>query len=426
MDNNMNELIDNMKYLSEYDKEVIGGIFDNLIRHQNSMFEKIIAKTELQQRERELALKWNIITAAISKDEVEQSKKNGLYEILDTVCFAEKLHYEDLNLVTDNKKNGLCSAGVSFLFCKYQDVFKYLNRKYKACVTTNNDSFEVEYYFEKYGGYYDIERIIERTAMQYEVDVPILLEPISRRAINVIVDLSKYGFSKSDNMIIDFQFAKNGLTEIIKEKTTLVWNVEIVEKNEIPRPRENTDKKLLAKIVPFFEEVYQLYQFPSNENEFYYVESKIQDIKRYGSSVYLNLHEKEKIEDVRYSKLIVHDIPQKYIDKIDCSFRTFFDDRCINKVRIRTEADIDYVMNSMKNDIALYQGLCRKRDNEDSIYIYNSYDAYYYPKNKILRSASICNVQFRSSENIYFEDYVSYILSYLNYYYPEFYWVGVV
>lgn len=212
MDYDMIDLVDKMKHLSEYDKEVWRSIVANLSKTQNDMLNDLVDNVKKQVIKRTNPSTWHIVTAAIPKEELEEAQENGMFEILDTVCFSEKMKFEQLKRNDENDLIHYCS-GISFLKCDYNSVFdEYLGRKYVAKVVTKNDEYEVNYSFEKYQGYLDVERVVERAAMQYEVDVPIIFEPISRRAIRIVVDLTGYKFSKSDDMYIDFQLDKNGLS----------------------------------------------------------------------------------------------------------------------------------------------------------------------------------------------------------------------
>ena len=167
MGDNMRKQIDNMKYLSEFDKEVWDSIFSNLSKYQKEMMDDILSKAESKLTKRKAPSNWHIVTAAIKKKEVEIAKKNGLYEILDTVCFSEKMHFEELQKIEVGNELEHFGAGISFLNCNYHNIFDFLGRKFYAKVRTKTSTFNVEYYFERYSGYYEIERIIERTAMQY-------------------------------------------------------------------------------------------------------------------------------------------------------------------------------------------------------------------------------------------------------------------
>ncbi len=428
MINNMGDILEKMKSLSEYDKEVWESIAKNLFRNQNDMINGLKDSVRKQMAARTAPSTWHIVTAAIPKEELEQAQKNGMFEILDTVCFSEKMQFEDLKKIDIGNNVFLYSAGISFLKCDYHSKLDFLNpQKYVAKVMINDKAeYEVEYYFERYDAYINEERVVERAAMQYEVDVPVIFEPISRRAVRIVVDLKDHEFSKSDNAYIDFQLDQNGLLQKLLINYTLIWNVEITEKSEIPRPHENSEKSVISKVVPRDSKVYKVYEFPAEDNEFYYIDSAIHDVKRFGSSIYMNLHEEETIESVRYYKVILHKVNERYLEKIQFKFAAFFNKMYIHKSRIRTEADIDYVMKMFQNDVAKYLGFRMARENDEAVYTYDTFDAYYYPKNKFLRSKSICNIRFEKSDNIFFEDYISYILSFMNYYYPEFYWVGVI
>lgn len=420
------EVIKDTKGLSEYDKVVLDALFDNLLEKQDQRFNELMELNKLQMSEKNIsATGWNIVTALIENTKITEANKSGFFEILKINSFNNIVKFTDLvQIEIDENKTNFYSAGISFLMCKYSDVFNFLNKNYVAKVTDENGEYEANFRFESYKAFEKEEEIVERMARQYEVDVPFILSPISRRAVNVIVDFVGKDISNKEALNIDFRLSENGLSGVLECNKSLFWNIEITEKNEIPRPRENTDKSIVEYLKPIFNDVYHLYEFPATEMEFYYVETKKYDVKRYNNAIYLNVNENETIEDIRYFKIEIHNTTELYIEGISNKFHNFFNHSRINKNRIRTEGDIDYVMGLFENEIAVYRGLVRG-NSLSAIYVYDKQDAYHYTKNKMLRSSSISYLKFEKSENIFFEDYVSYIMAFMNYYYPEFYWVGV-
>lgn len=423
---NIKDIVYKSAHLSDYDKEVLGEIAETLKEKQAMLFQNIENKVDRQmQDKKDIEDKWNIVTALIDKNEVEEARDNGLNEIIEIDTFKPYLKYEEL------KKNrcdltGIDSycAGITFLKCPYHEVEEITCKKYNAYVLGDGVNFEVEYSLKPYKGYYKIEEIVERTARQYNLKRPPLFSPLSRRAIKVEVDFKHHEIPQShNNVTIDFKLNENNLIDILQIEKTLVWNVELLNDYEVPDPKQNTNKS----VIPLFDKVYQLYEFTVEENEYIYFESSVSDIKRYENNIYVNLKENNDIEDCRYYKIKINRYKNSSFSNEIKIYENFFHYNRYSKERIRTEADIEYTFNLLENECTYYKGIIRKETpNNLAIRTYKNEDAYHYSKNKKLRSSAICYVKFNQSDNWLFEDYISYMLAYMNYYYPEFYWVGVV
>ena len=300
-------------------------------------------------------------------------------------------------------------------------MLAYCSKRYKAKVKTEGDEIEVPFVLERYDYYKRIEELLERTARQYGIDRPVIFSPLSRRAVNVKLDFSGITLPQPRSNVIDFQIEKNGLSDVLLCDKTLLWNVEVTEENEIPGPRENTDKK----IVSLFEKEYAIYEFAAKENEFIYISSPISEVKRYENRVYVNLNEKQTIEDIRYSKLAIMDVTSVFLEGLEYRYQNFYHNTG-KRERIRTQADIDYVLHKFRNDMARYVGLVRNCDGVNTVHAYEKGDVYHYTKDKIYRSSSVCYIKFEVSGSWIAEDAINYMIAFLNFYYPEYYWVGVV
>ena len=339
-----------------------------------------------------------------------------------------EIYHELFNIPIQSRnivqKKNICNAGVAFLKCAYHDVVNLVGNKYIAHISGKFGEHDITYYLEPYTYYYKLEELVEKTARQYGVKRPTIFSPLSRRAVNIKVDFGELRVSKFDEAKIDFKLEENNLLDILQTNKTLVWNIEIVDEHRIPRPKENINKK----IVPLFENIYQIYEFSVEENEFIYLDASIGDVKRFGNCIYMNLSEYKCIDDIdtRYYKLKIDNYTQAFFNNNDKYYWNFYKFDRIYKERIRTEADIDYVLGFFENEITKYLGVKRTIDNNKAIRTYEDRDSYHYSKNKHFRSSAIGYVRFEKSEHWLFEDYISYIITYMNYYYPEFYWVGVV
>lgn len=424
METDVKDIIQKSTHLSEYDKDIFIAVFEKLKLKQERLFDGISEKVKNELFKVSCMDKnWNTTTALIDKKELQDAQKNGFEEIIKINTFKENILFEDLdNDKTAGQRENIYTAGVAFLHCRYSEITDIIKNRYRAHVTTKDEDYYVDYFFKKYYGFYEREKLLEETAHQYSIGCPVLFSPMSRRAFIVVLDFGNYNISKSDNLKIDFQLDINGLSGMVDTEKTLIWNINIADENEIPRPRENTKKTVTA----LFDNTYQIYEFYTDGNEYIHIKSDIADIKRYENSVYVNLNENQDIENIRYCKIKINDYTRAYEENRKNIFQNYFKQNSIYKERIRTEADIDYVIKSFENENIQYSGLKRIPDNNKLTRTYEKRDLYHYPKNTRLRNSSHCYLEFVENNYMYFEDYISYILAYMNYHYPEFYWTGVV
>lgn len=419
MGQDIQHIVRGSEHLTEYDKDVLCALYENLRESQNGLFDKIADKVREQMLcGKHTASDWAVVTALIDKADTEQVKKSGLYEICDITPFQEKSGSGSLSCEGDN----LYNAGVAFLKCPYHEIGEYVGRRYKARGKRKAEEYDVYYRLVPFTACRSREELLERTAGQYQIEQPVLFSPLSRRAVTVKVDFGDKAVSGAEEIAIDFMPEENGLSGLLLGGKTLVWNVEITAQHAIPRPKENIDKK----IVPLFDSTYQLYEFSVEKNAYILMETQDSDVKRYGSSIYLGLGKNQSPDNARYWKLALHEYTNGLPDKVRDRFHNFYAQDRIRKERVRTEAEIEYVLGCFQNDVAEYMGISRSLGDRHAVRTYESRDAYHYTKDKIFRSSAVCYVRFKQSDSWLFEDYVSYIMAYMNYFYPEFYWVGVV
>lgn len=391
-------------------------VFEGLQKHQEDIFSKIEAniKKDFVYQEPD---NWNIATVLIDKTDYEKFFNSGFTEIVSINTHREQMKYDELEEIK-GAKNIYC-AGIGFLNCRYHEVQQYVNKVYSAKVKTKDSEYQVSYRLYPTSLLLDREEKIERTGIQYGIKVPPIYSPMSRRAVLVRAEFGSCEVNRSDQMQIDFQYEANGLDHILLPGKTLVWNVSISEKNQIPK--ENTNKA----IIPLFEKVCQIYEFDTGINEYIYIESSETNLKRSGDTIYLGLDESKSISDLRYWKIRLNSYSLDYLKNTNFYFINEFTSEAVYKERIRTEADIQYIMNCFDKRYFRYKG-CQNKEGRRSIQVYDKRSSYHYPKDRHLTSNSFCYVIIEETETIYFEDLVSYVMAYMNYFYPEFYWVGVV
>lgn len=422
MELDMNKIINGATCLDDYEKDLFSSLFNRLNQKQIELFDDLQTKVMNQvEGARTENLKWRIRTALIDKEDVDKAKKNNMFEMLDLKPLSEKMTLFISDLHSKEAERKTIVIGGCFLRCSYSSLKEWFDRAYVASVRTEDGTFDIEYRIEYYGVFLNSEKEIERLARQYNVTIPSIFSPWSRRAALIKLDIADERFEKIKKADIDLQFESNGLLDIVEKGKTLIWNVDVVQEHEIPRPKENIDKEIVA----LFDNSFEILEFSVDENEYILINSPYVGIKRYKNCLYINTSDGITSSDLRYSKFIIKDVPISYWDNLEDGFENFYTKNRVKLDRIRTEADIAYALECFNNSIVSYVGFSRTLRDFKNIHIYEKRDAYYYTKGKALRSSSICYLHFKMQKSWMAEDYVSYILAFMNYFYPEFYWVGV-
>lgn len=413
-------IINGSEGLSECDKELFREVFHGLLSEQERIFGEIKEhiEREMLYYNRERTKRWRIITTLIEKEQLEEYKGQGLYPVIYREPASEIITVDKIKKM--DVSDSQYSAGMVFLNCRYPEVEGYLERIYHAHITTVEGIIEVEYKLFFSDILLEQEELLEKTAAQCHIEKPFLFSPFSRRAAQVKIDLGPLSLTNSKILQIDLDFSLNGLEDIVLCNKVLVWNVEITEKDHLPYPMENSNKK----VIPLFDNTYEIYTFALDIDEYMYIDSNETEIKRIEETLYLALPKDKNPEYLDYKKIKIN----KFFGNITGTYlfeNKMADDQVI-KQRIRTLADISYVVRQFLPSGIQWKGYAKKVAEGASIQVYDKRNSYHYSKDDRLRSSSIIYLKFEAEEPLFFEDKVSYLLAYLNNRYPEFQWVGVI
>lgn len=419
----VSDIVDSSRNIDGYEKELLKNLFKKLESNQENLYKQIEVKVEKQ-----LCLSdssescWNICTALIDNDNsaIKQASHNGYHEIVHVDSNREVMKFMELDGYKDDdsdiSRRGNVYAGTMFLDCKYSEIIS-LKKDYSGMVYTDTGSYEVKYNLIPYYAFMDEEKKLEQTALQYGIKVPLIYSPMSRRAVVVKVSIDVQEITKHGDFSIDFQYEKNGLDNKIFVNKTLLWNVENEWGNR-SLLRENAEKK----ITSYFDKTFVIYSFDDvKENVYYYVQSDNHDIRRIEGSVYVGIDNKTKIEQIDYQKFTVNPVNKSFLENI-MSFENKYDSACCAKKRVRTKGDVYNVLSCF--DINYEEILFKPK--YEAVCTYGKDYKYHYPTDEVLISSSEIYIKLSdNNDDKFFEDYVSYVFAYLNYYYPEFRWVGV-
>lgn len=302
---------------------------------------------------------------------------------------------------------------ILFLNCKYTDFDMYLNQEYTGIIEKNGQKSEISYKFSKIDSFVQAEKVLSKTLLQNDMKKPYIYSPYSRRAVEIILD-------KDDiDGDIDYQLEKNGLKNVLMENYELAWNVIIEEKDTFPYLNENTNKKATI----FDETIYQIYQTNLKSNEYIYVRNEKSQTRKIDNEIYIALDKDVSFDNFLYSKIKIN----QNVYHSNEIFENIYDDSTDFKQRIVTSGDIEYIINKFaKLDINFEGFSINKPKTMENILVYNKDDEYIYSKDLKLRKSNLLYLKFGNNDDFYFNDKISYILSFLNYYYPEYYFVGVM
>lgn len=417
----VSSIVDSSQNIDGYERDLLKKLFYKLEENQKNIFDKIEKKVKDQVTICPQNNNWHISTALIENDKStkDQAKRNGYYEIVPLDNNREVMRFNELKVCKEDDPDvvmrGNVYAGVVFLNCKYSEMISY-KKDYYGIVRTDDDNqdYEIKYNLIPFEAIMEQEKYLEQTALQYGIEVPLLYSPMSRRAMIIKVDLSASEAAQNNNYTIDFQYKKNQLDRAIINNKTLVWNVLSEDKSVLPHPKENVDKK----VTTAFDKPYVIYSFGAKENEYYYVHSENLDIRRINGDIFLGLDRDSAIEQIDYQRFTIHS-PSSIENNL--LFENKYGSTCCVKQRVRTKGDIH-------NVLSCFDLCCESISFSGKHNIVHRYDnrySYHYPKDEVLHSNSVIYVKVRDNGDLYFEDYVSYVFAYLDYYYPEFRWVGV-
>ena len=415
----MNEQSDELRQiieessLSAEKKDTLTKLFSRLNEYSRNHIELIENSVEEQMRYRFNGEDENfkVKTALVRKEKAETLRRS---HILDYICKPDK-----------------DSLGV-FFDCSYEEFIRFCDKRtYKVTVRTSTQISDCSCELRPDFRYVSQEEILYRTAYQYRIKKPVIFSPYAR----------KYASLKLKNCDLKPEYITEIIIDGIPEKITkttceysLMWNVSVSGEEEvrefpyiqIPAPKElitpyfeNTlYKKTFSEISPYD---YIVFDLSGKENFFFLRNRK----ELYISSDY-------DIINMSYSKVTL--LNGSFDEDTECFFN-FFKPNIFLNTRVRSHADILYVLNSFNNNpyhINISEEFkVEVPEKLETIKNYDKQNASYYRNNshsinktKNLRSSLNCVIYFYGGK--FTEDYANYVLEYLNEKYPEFNWQGVL
>jgi hypothetical protein len=422
---NPDKIIEQMENLSESEKEQLAAIFNVLIERQENLFAnmKQDVKKELDNKSAE-AETIDIYTALIGVERKSEMKGtfSEIYPNIKAVE-AEKIEIKNEEISSEAEY----SCGIVFWNSNYANILKVQEKQYTAKVKINSEDCEAKYRFRQFYGFVEKEKEIQSVSIQYQIETPLIYNPMARRALELLIQLPR-DISKEDTLSIDFCFEEKELNGQLILNSTLLWNLDVKEWDELKAAEAVKENEIL----PLWDKTFQTYRFPANQGEFILVENGWRAIKRVGEYIYWQC--KDEGTEMEYKKYQVHSLDSEKLknikSKAELLFHNDYEKPPLGEIeRIRTQGDARRAISVFQQLGVEAKEVSLKTRNTDkcTIFTYPKRLDYYQIKDGRLAATSVtCRILFEDNPNdTFYIDKVSYILAYMNHRYPEYKWIGV-
>lgn len=405
-------------FTQEQKKELFQSIFHALKNEQDILHSRLLERVPMYNKE---DISFPLVTCVAPSNQVDIMKSYNLFPICmpcESIFPASETVF--LKNLDDTELHLQQYCGFAFLNCDYVELQDFLERKFKGeYIDSSGNSQEITYTLSKSEQYIKEEKILFETVQQNNLHCPPIYSPMSRRVVNVMVhrdiDMSKGGS-------ICFHWDKNDLSQVIITDSLLYSNL----KREHSRNLPVNNLRYSEKIVPFFEEIYTVYEYINlGANEFIWVDDMKRQFKRDGNILYIPLEDNILPSDFEYMKLKICEVSENITYQL---FPTNFKHSKVKKERVVTLGDIDLIISQFETLLIQFEKVKTSYQNKsiEPIATYARLDSYNYSKIKMPVKSTPLYLAFQKNENdIYFVDKVSYMLDFMNYFYPEFRYVGV-
>ena len=209
------------------------------------------------------------------------------------------------------------------------------------------------------------------------------------------------------------------------EDKILLWNLFIENSDSFCSKNEKVNKGML----PYEDEIYYKYKFDDLENNKYIlIEDDFYELDRKDESVIVK--SKKDINN-KYKKVEISEVNEEELKAIsEKYFLNEYNKSFYDKKILRTKADVNYVVRGFNKNRFNFsvEYIDFNKEEHKIIQRYGKDFKYHSFDDGLIKfsNKSKCYLKFTGDINsIYFEDYVNYVLSYLENYYPEYTWVGV-
>lgn len=430
----------------------------------NELFNALYEYTDKQLKNIELKQKNNTAIGYSAEDCI--NIYTALVEIAEYTDHKEK--YQSFSPIAskfgkvniygeDDEKDDKDFIGV-FFNCDYDKFIEITDsvtfgKDYEVIINKRSYlcQFEVDYTFVAH------ERILRSLAFQYGINVPVIYSPYARRFARLRLVNSNEIIKAKEIKSIEF---REPLLTYIAGTTishTLIWNVNVVSNKLIPsfsdtvsqndcdRLGTSSDGYKPSKYLIASQHYKYMQEYKCSKNEFILFDNpnnlRLVLSRNINSDILYVMYNSD--EALHSETRITVTQPQPIELQNLSTYQNIFDKGIYLLPRLRTHADISYVVNSFAlnpyslsvnvDDIIISRSTDRNIISDDLVSPYNSYHRYYgrisneiniKQSSPVTSSSSqrlYCTIPFVGKNN-FAKDYIRYVIEFLSYTYPEVLW----
>ena len=360
-----------------------------------------------------------IVTALVPREKIPVMTEKNFYAV-------DKDGLSDKNLSVffktppafDVKKIfGESNSGSYFLCCPYEEVEQLCKKTFVG----RNGTKTFSYRLVPQKRLVEQEMRLFRLAELYKIKTPIIFSPYARRAVDIqILDEIEPG---------DFDFDFSGNAELkgkILGDCILMWSVSV---------KSNVESK--SYVSPNDDEKFHRYIFDSGVNKKSFVLPSVTseilvEAKRINDNRIDIISSGELEDNFEILKIVAPKIDKTFPDDIEIFSNTCDTDRLIEKTRLRTAGDVNYILSSLAQGefSCAFETLtdsppANRIKSYQKNFGHNYFTSHAEELFRLKAKLPYCLVKFKAPEK-YLADYANFVLHFLNRNYPEFSWTGVI
>lgn len=373
----IDEILKKSAALNDEEKNYFRVLYDSVIKRQDEYFDHIKKYT---------------------LDSMNAINQNKVYSLL--ITEKDILPGNNFYPMLDNSEK---PDNLIFIDCTYDEA-KEIEK------SSENKKIKLTRYY----GFINKERILSSLFRMYNISLPFFYSPFSRRAFLV------EEFDDEKQCYKDVDFKREHIDIDIENWMTgeLYWNIRITE-----------DSKLRVKVV--VNNTIEFIRYENCDENSYIIPAYMNDsldfpvFYKETNDNYIDINKHEK-EDYGIAFLKV-EILENNIDR-EKQFPNIFANDFMPVKRIITKADIVFAVNNYYAVPEEYKGMNGGQTNFDTIKDYERDDRYTYDDfmDVAWKNKNYCYLMFSDSgKDKFFTDRVNCFISFMRYWYPNYYWVGV-
>lgn len=433
--------------LSEEWKKILRETFAELSKRNDVVLDEIRRRAlrEDGNLRADLSDGWDVVTALMPSDQVDEMTR--FYEVLkirEQKADVENLLAESLCIDLEGGYFLDCSYAEANALCadEFDTVFPY-----QGYIKMDGERMPFHYRLVRNLRYIERERQLWGMAHLYHIARPAIFSPYARRAVKIQIPQEEREIAdhlrEYPQDAAPFCFADNGLEDKILCDRHLLWNV-IPEKKELP-PYGGLESDERSYFAPYGDQEIYRYEFSNvKENEFICPAHEDRaaviaaEKDRENGRIILITKCRLQSECMSMRILPLAEDVAKHCEgagKVAFANRDACREHSFPKERLRTQGDIERVLYAL----SMPDFSCSFAEVSSTVKTYPNVIVRYsnelrYGDADILREQLLygktrrlpyCYLRF-SGESKFLNDYAEYVLSFLEYRYPDVQWVGVM